>query len=134
VDDAALSAARLTMRARVRRSLHWAGSALAAPATALVGLRAHEYWRQLGQFHAPSAPWTLVFVLALLYGAANLLLASARRQLLARHGVRTTRMWSIRLFRAVALGRLVTVIGDLLFFAAACLIPADRAVLGEHHG
>jgi hypothetical protein len=138
VDDAALSAARLTMRARVRRSLHWAGSALAAAATAFVALRAHEYWRELGQFHASSATWTLVFVLALLYGAANLLLASAWRHLLARHGVRATRIWSIRLYGVSQLAKYIP--GNVFHLAGrqamgmaagAAGLPLARSIIEE---
>lgn len=107
MDDAPLPAARLTMRPHTRRLLHWAGSALAAAGTAFVALRAREYWCELGQFHVPSATWTLVIFLALLYGAANLLLASAWRHLLARNGVPATRMWSVRVYGVSQLAKYV---------------------------
>lgn len=105
MDDAALPATRLTMRPRVRRLLRWAGSALALAGTAFVALRARDYWRELGHFQATSA--TLLTGLALLYGAANVLLASAWRHLLVRAGVPATRMWSIRVYGVSQLAKYV---------------------------
>lgn len=102
MDNASLPAARLSMRL-----LRWAGGALALAGTAFVALRASDYWRELGQFRVTSATWTLVIALAVLHGAATLLLASAWRDLLARRGVRAARTWSIKVYGLSQLAKYV---------------------------
>lgn len=107
MDDAALSATRLNMSPRLRRFLHLAGSGLALVATVFVALRAREYWRGLEPVQVSAATWTLLVALALVYGAANLLLASAWRHLLLRAGVRATHMWTSRVYGISQLAKYV---------------------------
>lgn len=99
--------ARLTMRPHALRLLRWGGGAAALAGAAFVAVRAGAYWRELGQFDAIGVSWTLLAGLALLYGAANLLLVSAWRHLLAHAGVRATRMWSIRVYGVSQLAKYV---------------------------
>lgn len=97
-----MPASRLSMRL-----LRWGGAAAALAGAAFVALRMRAYWREPGHFDAIAANWPLLAGLALLYGAANLLLASGWRHLLAHAGVAVTRMWSIRVYGLSQLAKYV---------------------------
>lgn len=95
------------MTAALRRILHWVGSGLALLGSGFVALRLHEYWGSRDLSYITAMAWVAVFGLAALYGLANILLALAWQQLLAKSGVHVTRLWSIRAYGVSQLAKYV---------------------------
>jgi len=92
--------AKLSMTPALRRLLHWLGGALALASLLFVGVRLHSYWLALDFSSISLAGWCLVALLALVYGAANLLLARAWQYLLRhfeapRPGGETARIYGL---------------------------------------
>jgi glycosyltransferase 2 family protein len=80
----------------LKRSLHLIGGALGAAGVAFVAFQLHAYWDQIDGGRLGPAAWLVVGLLALVYGAANLMLAVAWWNLLGHFGVAVTRAWAVR--------------------------------------
>ena len=95
------------MNKNLRRSLDWLGTALALTGIVFVAFRIKEYYSRIHFSQITPADWAAIFGLALLYGLANLLLASSWRRLLAQFGVNATRWWAIRIYGVSQLAKYI---------------------------
>lgn len=93
-----MSPAYLSVKSALRRKLHWFGSGLALIGVVFVAVRLHTYWLGLDFSRITLSIWLSIVVFAVLYGLANLLLASAWWHLLAHLGAPITRLRSIKIY------------------------------------
>jgi uncharacterized membrane protein YbhN (UPF0104 family) len=93
-----MSSAYLNVKSALRRKLHWLGSGLALIGVVFVAIRLHTYWLDLDFTRVTLPIWLSIAVFAVLYGLANLLLASAWRHLLIHLGAPVTRLWSVKVY------------------------------------
>lgn len=91
----------------LKRSLHWAGSAVALVGIVFVVIRLRDYGAQIDFTRFNSAEWLAVGGCALIYGLANLMLASAWRNLLCQLGASPSRSWAIRIYGISQLAKYV---------------------------
>jgi hypothetical protein len=82
----------------MKTGLHLAGSVLAVAGIIFVAVRLHSYSEQIDFRHLGPGIWMVVSGCALAYGASNVMLALAWRDLLAQFGSVTTRHWAIRTY------------------------------------
>ena len=80
----------------LKRTLHWAGSALALLGIAFVALRLRDYGAELDFSRFDTTRWSVVVGFALIYGLANLMLALAWWNLLAQFSASVSRRWAIK--------------------------------------
>lgn len=90
-----------------QQNFRWIGRGLALAGIAFVALRLYEYRGSLDISQISSAAWVAMAWLAILYGAANLLLALAWWKLLAQFGVQVTLMWAIKVYSVSQLAKYV---------------------------
>lgn len=85
------------MIARLKRSLHFAGGVLAVVGVVFVLMRLWSYGAEinLSTFNFNWVAWTIVGILALVYGVSNLMLALAWRDLLRHFGISVTARWAV---------------------------------------
>lgn len=95
------------MRPLLKRSLHWAGSALAILGIAFVGLLLRDYCTEIDFARLNPARWSLVAGFALIYGLANLMPALAWRNLLGQFGIRVSRRWAVKTYGISQLAKYV---------------------------
>lgn len=95
------------MSPSLRRALHWGGSALAIAGIAFVAFRLQSYWADLKLSAIGPLAWCLIAGMALVYGAANALLAMAWWHLLGHLGAETTRLAAIRIYGLSQLAKYV---------------------------
>lgn len=107
LDDAFVSSSTLNMGPDLRRHLHLAGSILALVAVLCVGWRSHSYGHDLDLSQFTPVTWGLFFVLAVIYGFANLLLALSWRLLLRHCGAAGTHIAPIRIYGMSQLAKYV---------------------------
>jgi len=95
------------MRPSLKRGLHVVGGALGMLGIVFVGMRLHSYSAEIdfARFHA--GDWLFLGFLALLYGADNLLLAQAWRQLLSYFDVQIESAPAIRIYGLSQLAKYV---------------------------
>ena len=86
------------MRPILKRSLHWAGSAVATAGVAFVALRLHDYGVDINFARFDLITWLWVAALALIYGLSNTMLALAWQNLLKLFGVHSSRLWAVRVY------------------------------------
>ena len=101
MDHAAVPAARLeilAVRPILKRTLHWGGSAVAIAGIVFVALRLYGYGAEIDFARFDLTAWSVVAVLALIYGLSNLMLALAWWNLLGQFGARTSRRWAVRVY------------------------------------
>lgn len=82
----------------VRTLLRWAGSGLAVLGVLFIVLRIRQYGAQIDVTSIGGREWLVTAGLALLYGAANALLALAWWRLLLRAGVPSSFSWALRTY------------------------------------
>lgn len=107
MDDASLQQVSMRMSPVIPKILHWAGSILALTGIIFFAIRLHEYQKSLDLTRITPAAFIAIAGLAMIYGAANLLLVLAWRQLLVQFGVHATRLWSIRVYGLSQLAKYV---------------------------
>lgn len=107
MDDASLQQVSMRMSPVIPKFLHWAGSILALTGIIFFAIRLHEYQKSLDLTQITPAAFIAIAGLAMIYGAANLLLVLAWRQLLVQFGVHATRLWSIRVYGLSQLAKYV---------------------------
>jgi uncharacterized membrane protein YbhN (UPF0104 family) len=95
------------MNKNLRRLLDWFGSGLALAGIVFVAFRIKEYHSRISFSQITPADWVAFFGLALLYGLANLMPASAWRRLLAQFKVNATRWWAIRIYGVSQLAKYI---------------------------
>jgi hypothetical protein len=95
--------------------LHWLGSALGFTGVFFVGLRLYEYWNGIDHSRFDTATWSFVLVLAFVYGASGLFLASAWKSILKHLGVPTSFIWSAKVYGVSQLGKYLP--GNIFHFA-----------------
>lgn len=93
-----MSPAYLRVKSALRQNLHWLGSGLALIGIIFVALRLHTYWLDLDFSRVTPSTWLAIAVFAVLYGLANLLLASAWWHLLMYLDTPVTRLLSIKIY------------------------------------
>lgn len=93
-----MPSARLSLAPGRRRLLHRAGSVLALGGAGFMAVRMHAYWGEAGLERLAPSVQGATAALALLYGAANVLLALAWRALLAGGGFHVARAWALRAY------------------------------------
>jgi glycosyltransferase 2 family protein len=98
MDDAAMSSARLSVSSGLRQKLHWLGSGLAIIGVVFVAIRLRAYWIDLDFSRVTLSIWLSIAVFAMLYGLANLLLASAWWHLLIHFGAPVTKAASVKIY------------------------------------
>jgi glycosyltransferase 2 family protein len=82
----------------LKRSLHLLGSALGIAGVGFVAVQLHAYWDQIEAGRLGATGWLVVGLLALVYGAANLMLAVAWWNLLGHLGVVVSKAWAVRAY------------------------------------
>lgn len=107
MDDASLQPISMKMSPVIPKILHLAGSILALTGIIFFAIRLHEYQKSLDLTQITPAAFIAIAGLAMIYGAANLLLVLAWRQLLVQFGVHATRLWSIRVYGLSQLAKYV---------------------------
>ena len=83
------------MTASTRAVLTWIGALLGVAGTAFVAARLYAYWGVIDVAGIGRGGYVLIVLLAVIYGAANLLLAFAWRELLRHLGVERPLRWTI---------------------------------------
>lgn len=116
------------MNKNLRRLLDWFGSGLALTGIVFVAFRIKDYYSRISFSQITPADWVSIFGLALLYGLANLLLATAWRQLLVQFGVYVTRLWSIRTYGVSQLAKYIP--GNIFHLAGRQAIGMSAGVSG----
>lgn len=91
----------------MRRLLHWIGGALALLGGVFVVLRLRQHAAGLDFGGLSAADLTMLGALALVYGAANILLALAWRQLLAFCTAHATRLWTVHAYGVSQLAKYI---------------------------
>lgn len=96
-----------TMSPLTRRAMHWIGSGLALAGIVYLFVRLQEM--QAGKHLADlgAMSWVKLIGLTVVYGFANVLLALAWRELLARWDVHVSRRWAVRTQGTSQLGKYV---------------------------
>ena len=89
---------KLSIKSNLRQKLHWLGSAFALAGIIFVVIRMRTYWLELDFSKVTPQVWLAIGTLAIVYGLANILLASAWRHLLIHLGAPVSRLWSIRIY------------------------------------
>lgn len=108
MDDAARPGQALMPSHKLKRSLHLIGGGLGLMGVLFVGVRLHDYADQLLlSFRFGFSAWICVGLLALLYGAANALLARAWWCQLAFLGVLTDWSWALKAYGVSQLAKYV---------------------------
>lgn len=95
------------LRLPLRRTLHWAGSALALLGITFVALRLRNYSAALDFSRFDTAGWLVIAGFVLLYGLSNLMLAQAWWNLLAQFRVHISRRWALKIFGISQLAKYV---------------------------
>jgi uncharacterized membrane protein YbhN (UPF0104 family) len=95
------------MHPNLKRSLHWAGSALALLGIAFVALRLRNYSAEINFTRFNVTAWSVIAGLVLIYGLANGMLALAWWNLLKQFGVNTSRGWAVRVYGISQLAKYV---------------------------
>lgn len=85
--------------------LHWLGSALGFSGILFVGFRLNEYWSAIDRSRFDGATWLVVLILAVVYGASGLFLASAWKSILKHLGVQASFVWSAKVYGVSQLGK-----------------------------
>jgi len=116
------------MNKNLRRLLDWFGGGLALTGIVFVAFRIKDYYGNLSLSQITLAEWASIFGLALLYGFANLLPASAWRQLLAHFGVYATRLWTIRIYGISQLAKYIP--GNIFHLASRQATGMSTGVSG----
>lgn len=98
MDDAAMPSTFLSVKSALRRKLHWIGSGLALIGVVFVAMRLHTYWLDLDFSRVTLPIWLSIAVFAMLYGLANLILASAWWHLLKHLGAPVIRPLSVKIY------------------------------------
>ncbi len=116
------------MPAHLRRVLHWIGSALALLGVAFIVVRLKQYAAgfDLGSFDA--VDWIVLSALATVYGASNIMLALAWRNLLYHCGERTALSWAVRTYGISQLAKYIP--GNVFHFAGRQAIGASAGLRG----
>lgn len=104
------------MNLSVKRILHWSGSALALIGIVFVSLRLNDYSSQLDFTRFDIFAWSILTILALVYGLANIMLALAWWNLLAYFGATNTRLWAVRTYGLTQLAKYVP--GNIMHLAS----------------
>jgi uncharacterized membrane protein YbhN (UPF0104 family) len=102
-----MSSTKLNMPPHLRRLLHLLGSMCALAGVVFVGVRLHAYWQGADIARITPSIWSMVAVLALVYGAANTLLALAWWQLLQVFGAADSRLGAFRIYGMSQLAKYV---------------------------
>lgn len=92
---------------RLKKALHWVGTALALTGIVFVVLRLRDYGSQIDLGRLDVTDWSIVGVSALIYGLSNLMLALAWWNLLGYFGTNTTKPWAIKIYGISQLARYV---------------------------
>ncbi|AMP03322.1 hypothetical protein [Collimonas pratensis] len=90
-----------------QRVLNWVGSGIAIIGIVFVAFRLHNYWGGIDLSQIAAEAWAFILGLAVLYGAANLLLALAWWHLLIHFDVQATRLWAIKIYGVSQLAKYV---------------------------
>lgn len=93
-----MPSAKLSLKSSIRQNLHWLGSAFALVGIIFVVIRMRTYWLELDFSKVTPQIWLAIGALAIVYGLANILLASAWRHLLIYLGAPVSKLWSIRIY------------------------------------
>lgn len=99
----------------VKQCLHWIGSAFAVSGVVFVVLRLKDYSSDFDFSRLDSVAWLTVFILALLYGVSNIMLALAWRNILAFFDVDVHRLWALRIYGLTQLAKYVP--GNIMHLA-----------------
>lgn len=91
----------------MKRSLHWAGSALAIAGIVFVALRLYDYGAKIDFSRFGIADWLVLFGYSLIYALANLMLAFAWGDLLGYFRVDRTRRWVVNVYAISQLAKYV---------------------------
>ena len=86
------------MRCFLRRWLHIIGGMLGLLGVVFVVMRLNTYSQQIDLARFDARAWSMIGMLALVYGAANLLLAQAWWHLLAFFDVTVGRKWAVKVY------------------------------------
>ncbi len=95
------------MRSSWKRWLHVLGGSLGVLGIVFVALRLHAYSEEMNFSRFDGGDWLLVAFLSLTYGADNLLLAQAWRQLLLFLGIQVENRWAIKTYGLSQLAKYV---------------------------
>jgi hypothetical protein len=95
----------MNTRPVLKKGFHWFGSALAIVGVVFVGMHLHEFWAEIDVARLDTQMWSGVAVFSLVYGVANLLLASAWWNLLDQFGVSVSRRWAIKTYGITQLAK-----------------------------
>ncbi len=97
----------MTISPLLRKLFNWGGSALAVIAIAFVILRFHSYWVDVKLNEISIFEWCLIFMMAIIYGSANFLLAFAWRDILKYLGVSADSIAAIKIYGVSQLAKYV---------------------------
>ena len=100
----------------LKRVLHWVGGGLGLVGAIFVIIRLLEHADELDFSRFGTGAWAGIGFFAVLYGLANILLASAWWYILRSFGVSVARIWAVRTFAVSQLAKYVP--GNLLHLAA----------------
>lgn len=95
------------LSSKLKRLLHWAGSGLGVLGVVFVVFKLVEYGDQIDLSGFSYGASLALLGLVVAYGAANLLLAFAWRDLLKHFGVATDARWALRVYGVTQLARYV---------------------------
>lgn len=101
------SALNVSSSPTLKRALHKVGRALGLIGIAFIGFRLHQYAAQINFDRFDLHNWTMIGALALIYGASNLMLVLAWRQLLNAFGVAVSVSWALRIYGLSQLARYI---------------------------
>jgi len=104
----------------MKKYLSWVGGALTAAGIVFIAIRFQLYWKDLNVSRVQHVVWVALFLLAVVYGFANLLLVSAWQKILDHLGVQVTRAWSVRVYGISQLAKYVP--GNVFHLAGRQLI------------
>lgn len=92
---------------RLKRALHWTGSMLGIVGVVFVAIRLYEYEGQIDFSRFTSGKLQVLFGLAVIYAAANFLLALAWKALLQHFGIAVSFAWVIKTYGVSQLAKYV---------------------------
>ncbi|WP_442498294.1 hypothetical protein [Methylobacter sp. sgz302048] len=95
------------MRFSLKRWLHIIGGSLGLLGVVFVFMRLNTYMEQIDLTRFDTTAWSLIGLLALVYGAANVLLAQAWWHLLAFFNVEVERKWAVKTYGLSQLAKYV---------------------------
>lgn len=104
------------MQPILKRTLHRVGSALAIVGIIFVGLRLYDYSLDVGLIRLDNKTWFFLAALAVVYGMANILLASAWRYLLLHFSCSMSWLCAIRIYGQSQLAKYVP--GNVMHIAS----------------